>query len=326
MIFSRSERRVLYPPLNFFDTGFLKVDDIHTLYYEQSGNPEGVPVVFLHGGPGAGSAPKHRQFFDPKHYRIIIFDQRGAGSSTPHGELRQNTTAHLVSDIEQLRSHLHIDRWHVFGGSWGSTLAMAYAIQHPERVLSMTLRGIFMMRKSEVDYFLHGMRTIFPEAWEKFVEPLSMAEREDILAGYYRRLTNADPKVHLPAAQGWSSYESACLRLIPEMQEVGIKAEEPDASGHAYAISRLECHYFVHNMFDPDDYLLSNIQKIRHIPCVIVQGRYDIVCPPVTAYELHKNWPEAQFIIVPDAGHSASEPGITRELVKATNSFRTIRA
>ena len=325
MIFPRAESQSLYPSINSFDAGHLKADDIHTLYYEQSGNPKGVPVVFLHGGPGAGSAPKHRQFFDPKHYRIIIFDQRGAGSSTPHGELRQNTTAHLVSDIELLREHLQINRWHVFGGSWGSTLAMAYAIQHPGRVLSMTLRGIFMMRKSEVDYFLNGMRNIFPEAWENFVAPLPAAERGDILANYYRRLTDADPKVHLPAARAWSSYESACLRLIPEKPEVEIKAEETDASGHAYAIARLECHYFVHNMFDPDDFLLKNVHKIRHIPCVIVQGRYDIICPPVTAYELHKYWPEAQFIIVPDAGHSASEPGTIRELVKATNGFRTIR-
>ncbi len=323
---------MLYPPLSAFASGQLKVDDIHTLYYEQSGNPKGVPVVFLHGGPGAGSAPKHRQFFDPRHYRIIIFDQRGAGKSTPLGELRQNTTALLVADIERLREHLRIDRWHVFGGSWGSTLAMAYAIQHPERVLSMTMRGIFLMRQSEMDHFLHGMRAIFPEAWEDFAAPLSAAERSDILGTYYRMLTHLDPKVHMPAARRWSAYESACLRLIPETPETEKEAEEPDAShaayeaGYAYAVARLECHYFVHNRFDPDDYLLKNIHKIRHIPCVIIQGRYDIVCPPVTAYDLHRQWPEAQFIIVPDAGHSASEPGITSELIKATNAFRAIKS
>ncbi len=318
-------RLVLYPQLSPFASGYLKADDIHTLYYEQSGNPKGIPVVFLHGGPGAGSQPKHRQFFDPKHYRIIIFDQRGAGNSTPRGELRQNTTAHLVSDIEMLREHLGISRWHVFGGSWGSTLAMTYAIQHPERVLSMTLRGIFMMRQSEMQHFLYGMRSIFPEAWENFVAPLSMAEREDVLGTYYRLLTHPDQSVHLPAAERWSGYESACLRLIPEKPEAAKAVDVQDVSGHAYAIARLECHYFVHNRFQPDDYLLKNIHKIRHIPCVIVQGRYDIVCPPVTAYELHQHWPEARFIIVPDAGHSASEPGIVSELVKATNTFRTIK-
>lgn len=336
MIFARpasrninaSEPAALYPPLNQFDTGRLKVDDIHTLYYEQSGNPQGVPVVFLHGGPGAGSAPKHRQFFDPRHYRIVIFDQRGAGNSTPQGELRQNTTAHLVADIEVLREHLGIDRWHVFGGSWGSTLAIAYAIRHPDRVLSMTMRGIFLMRQSEMDHFLYGMRTIFPEAWENLVAPLSSAERSDILGTYYRLLTDSDPKIHMPAARRWSAYECACLRLIPEAPIPEAKAakatENNDSDIYAYAIARLECHYFVHNRFEPENYLLDNIGKIRHIPCVIVQGRYDVICPPVTAYDLHKHWPEARFIIVPDAGHASSEPGTTSELVKAMDGFRSL--
>lgn len=319
----------LYPPIDAYDTGFLKVDDIHALYYEQSGNPKGVPVVFLHGGPGAGSAPKHRQFFDPKHYRVVIFDQRGAGKSTPHGELRNNTPADLVADIEKLRAHLGIKRWHVFGGSWGSTLAIAYAEAHPDTVLSLTLRGIFLMRDSEIDHFLHGMRTIFPEAWDSFVSPLSAEERKDILASYYKRLTHTDPNVHMPAAELWSGYESACLRLIPEPRT----AEEPLTPGvqaimrqHAYAIARLECHYFVHNRFTPDDLLLREVGKIRHIPAVIIQGRYDIVCPPVTAYDLHRAWPEARFIIVPDAGHAASEPGVVAALVDATNSFRNLAA
>ena len=333
MIFSRliathpspdTRAAALYPPINPFDVGRLKVDDIHTLYYEQSGNPEGVPVVYLHGGPGAGSQPKHRQFFDPRHYRIVIFDQRGAGQSTPLGELRDNTPAHLVADIEKLREHLGIDRWHVFGGSWGSTLSLTYAIAHPQRVLSLTLRGIFMMRQSEMEHFLHGMRAIFPEAWEAFAAPLTETERSDILGTYYRLLTHPDPAVHMPAARRWSAYEHACLRLIPDKPEVPPPPETPAEAAHAYAISRLECHYFVHNRFTPDDYLLRNVGKIRHIPGVIVQGRYDIVCPPVTAYDLHRAWPEAQFIIVPDAGHSASEPGVMTELLKATDEFRGI--
>jgi len=332
MIFSRLTGRsggdtdiaTLYPPITAFDNGFLKVDDLHTLYYEQSGNPRGVPVVFLHGGPGAGSSPKHRQFFDPKHYRIVIFDQRGAGQSTPLGELRDNTPAHLVADMETLREHLGIQRWHVFGGSWGSTLALSYAIAHSERVLSLTLRGIFMMRQSEMDHFLHGMGTTFPEAWQAFVEPLTVEERKDILGTYYRLLTHPDPTVHMAAARRWSAYEYACLRLIPEKVETPAAPETPQEAAHAYAISRLECHYFVHNRFTPDDYLLQNIDKIRHIPGVIVQGRYDIVCPPITAHDLHRAWPEAKFVMVPDAGHAASEPGVTSALVKAMDGFRKI--
>lgn len=314
-----------YPPLTPFASGYLRVDDIHTLYYEESGNPKGVPVVFLHGGPGAGSNPKHRQFFDPQHYRIVIFDQRGAGKSTPLGELRRNTTTLLVADIEQLREHLKIDRWHVFGGSWGSTLALTYAIQHPARVLSMTLRGIFMMRQSELTHFLYGMRQTFPEAWDDFIGHLPGEERGDIVGAYYKRLTHPDRSVHLPAAQRWNAYESACLYLIPFKPEIENDEEEDDNATHAYAIARIECHYFVHNRFEPDDYLLRNIDKIRHIPCVIVQGRYDIVCPPVSAHELHQHWPESELIIVPDAGHSSSEPGILHELIKATNAFRTIK-
>jgi proline iminopeptidase len=312
----------LYPPIEPFDSGWLQVDDLHSLYYEQSGNPTGVPVVFLHGGPGAGTTPKHRQFFDPQHYRIIVFDQRGAGKSKPLGELRNNTTELLVADLETLRKHLGINRWHVFGGSWGSTLALAYAIAHPSSVLSLTLRGIFLMRKSELDHFVYGMRVIFPEAWDGFVTHLTPEERKDIVGAYYKRLTHPDSKVHIPAAIAWSGYETACLRLIPLPPDPTEDANHH----HAYAIARLECHYFVHNMFKPDDYLLQNISRIRHIPCVIVQGRYDIVCPPVTAYELHQQWPEAEFIIVPAAGHSSSEPGILSELVRATDRFRALKA
>lgn len=311
----------LYPLVDCYDSGFLKVDDIHALYYEQSGNPKGVPVVFLHGGPGAGSAPKHRQFFDPQHYRIVIFDQRGAGRSTPRGELRNNTTDLLVADIETLRAHLGISRWHVFGGSWGSTLALTYAIRHPAAVLSLALRGIFMMRVREIDYFLHSMGAIFPEAEEDFLSLIPPAERGDLLTAYYKRLTHPDPAVHMEASEKWCDYESACLRLLPEPKEPATL----EARDYAFSIARLECHYFVHNRFTPDDYILANIGKIRHIPCVIVQGRYDIVCPPVSAYELHRAWPAAEFIIVPDAGHAASEPGISAALVDATNKFRAIK-
>ncbi len=329
MLFRKEQTNVaprLYPAIEAYDSGFLKAGGLHRVYYEQSGNPKGVPVVFLHGGPGAGAQAKHRQFFDPAHYRIVIFDQRGAGRSTPRGELRENTTADLVADMELLREHLGISRWHLFGGSWGSTLALAYAIAHPGRVLSMTMRGIFMMRQSELDHFLYGMRNIFPEAWDDFVSLLDEAERKDILSSYYKRLTHPDRAVHLPAAERWSGYESACLRLIPDAPEKTAAAPSAEEVAYSYAVARLECHYFVNNRFTPDDYLLRNIRLIRHIPCVIVQGRYDIVCPIVTAHDLARAWPEAQFIVVPDAGHSSSEPGTMRELLAAADGFRAITA
>ncbi len=311
--------RTLYPPIEPYATGMLRVSDLHQLYYEESGNKLGVPVVFLHGGPGSGSTPKHRQFFDPAHYRIIVFDQRGAGKSTPLGELRENTTQDLVADLEKLRAHLGIARWHVFGGSWGSTLALCYAIAHADRVLSLTLRGIFMMRERELDWFLYGMKNIFPEAWEAFASGVPEAGRDDLLKSYYSLLTDPDPSVHMPAAKRWSAYEVACLRLVPQPPAL----EEPDPA-HDYAIARLECHYFVHNRFTPDDYILANLAKIHAIPTVIVQGRYDIVCPPVTAYDLARALPEALFIIVPDAGHSASEPGVVHALVTAADGFRAL--
>lgn len=311
----------LYPPLAPFDSGRLKVDAIHELYYEQSGNPEGVPVVFLHGGPGAGSSPKHRQFFDPDHYRIIIFDQRGAGHSQPLGELQDNTTNHLVADIETLRERLAIPKWHVFGGSWGSTLALAYAVAYPERVLSLTLRGIFLMTQREIDWFLYGVKAIFPDAWNNFVEQLPVPERSDILSNYYKRLTSPDAAVRLKAAQAWAAFETYCCMLIPRPQMV----EESIEPAHALPISRIEAHYFLHNKFSPDDYLLRSVDRIRHIPAVIVQGRYDVVCPIETAWELKTAWPEAEFVLVPDAGHSAFETGIAAALVTATNKFRSIR-
>lgn len=311
----------LYPPLEAYNTGMLKVDDLHTLYYEQSGNPNGVPVVFLHGGPGGGSGPKHRQFFDPQHYRIIVFDQRGAGQSTPRGEVRQNTTEHLVADLETLRQHLKIDRWHILGGSWGSTLGLTYAIKNPGKVISLTLRGIYLMRKNEINWFLNGIKAFFPEKWHWLVEYLPDNERGDILAGYYKRIMNPDKKVHLPAAQRWMNYAAQSLSVAPPPKE-----EAPEDEDVLCAKARIECHYCMNNTFKPDNYLLTQIDKIRHIPAVIIHGRYDMICPPESAYELHKAWPEAQFVMVPAAGHASSEPGITHELVTATNQFRAIMA
>lgn len=311
---------VPYPAIEPYDAGMLAVGNGHSLYYEQSGNPDGTPVVFLHGGPGAGAAPKHRQFFDPRHYRIVIFDQRGAGRSTPLGELNNNTTQDLVDDIERLRMHLGIARWHVFGGSWGSTLALAYAIAHPGRAVSLALRGIFLMRQAELDWFMTGMRNIFPEAWEAFANHIPESEQHDLLAAYHHRLTDKHRNIAMAAAKAWSGYEAACARLIPKPSDPTEKEDE----NYAFAIARIECHYFVNNRFSPDDYPLVNIDRIRHIPTVIVQGRYDVVCPIVTAHELSKKFPEAKMVVVPDAGHSASEPGITSALVAATNAFRTI--
>ena len=313
-------RSELYPALEPRRSGMLPLDGGHAMYWEECGNPAGVPVVFLHGGPGAGSAPNHRRFFDPAAYRIVIFDQRGAGRSTPLGEIADNTTPHLVADIERLREHLGIARWLVFGGSWGSTLALAYGEAHPDRCLGFVLRGIFLCRKSEIDWFLYGLRTLFPEAWEAFVAPIPPAERGDLLAAYYRRLTHPDPAVHMPAAHAWSIYEGSCSTLLPSAETVSYFAGDVVALG----LARIEAHYFTHDIFLPENALLDNVGRIRHLPCTIVQGRYDAVCPIVTADELRRAWPEARYVVVPDAGHSAWEPGICAELVRATESFKTI--
>ncbi|HET8728600.1 MAG TPA: prolyl aminopeptidase [Alphaproteobacteria bacterium] len=313
-------RDAIYPPLDPYQTGTLQVDPIHRIYWEQCGNPHGVPVVFLHGGPGAGASPMHRRFFDPGHYRIVILDQRGAGRSRPLGEVRNNTTAHLIADIEALRGRLGIDRWHVFGGSWGSTLALAYAQEHPERCLSLVLRGIFLMRRSEIDWFLYGMRMIFPDAWAQFSGFLPAAERDDLLESYHRRLINPDPDIHLPAARAWSIYEGACSTLLPNPDTVAAAGEDT----HALGLARIEAHYFRNNLFDPETLLLDRMSRVRHIPGAIVQGRYDVVCPIVTADELRQAWPEARYVVVPDAGHSAMESGIRAALIDATQRFRSI--
>lgn len=311
-------RADLYPPIEPYASGRLAVDSGHEIYWEESGNPRGVPVVFLHGGPGTGSAPVHRRFFDPGHYRIVIFDQRGAGRSTPHGEVRGNTTDHLIADIERLRARCGVENWIVFGGSWGSTLALAYAIRHPERCRALVLRGIFLGRPSEIEWFLHGIRMVFPEAWRGFAEFLPPAERGDLLNAYWRRLSDPDPRVHLPAARAWSGYETACSTLLPGPEAAMGFVDDRLALGMA----RIEAHYFLGKLFLPDNHILANLARIRAIPATIVQGRYDMVCPIVTADELARAWPQARYRIVPDAGHSALEPGVRAALVGAMDALK----
>jgi proline iminopeptidase len=310
-----------YPPINPYNTGFLKVSPIHEIYYEESGNPKGKPVVFLHGGPGGGTDAKMRRFFNPKKYRIVLFDQRGCGKSKPAASLEDNTTWHLVSDIEAVRETLGIDKWQVFGGSWGSTLALAYAQKHPDRVTELVLRGIFLLRRSELEWFYQnpeGAAQLWPDLWEDYLKPLSEAERADCMRSYYKRLTSPDRNTLLEAARAWSTWESA---LSYFHMNTGYVARAKDAE-FAAAFARIECHYFVNGgWLEKETQLLDDVPKIRHIPAVIVQGRYDVVCPARSAWALKKAWPEADLRIVPDAGHSAFEPGTARELVKATDRF-----
>ncbi len=313
-------REKLYPHIEAFETSRLRLDARHVMYWEQSGRPDGVPVVFLHGGPGAGAIPVHRRFFDPEFYRIVVYDQRGAGRSTPRGELIDNTTEHLIADMERLRELLGVDKWVLFGGSWGSTLALAYAEAHPERCLGLILRGIFLGRAQEIDWFIRGMRTVFPEAWRSFVEVLDEDERDDILAAFHRRLTDPDRAVRLSAARAWSRYEGSCSTLLPSPETVAAFSEDSMASG----LAAIEAHYFINDLFLAPDALLDNIDRIRHLPCVIVQGRYDMVCPIATADDLHRAWPEADYVVVPDSGHSAMDPGIRVALVGASEKFKTI--
>jgi len=308
----------LYPPIEPNHTGFLTVDSGHKLYYEECGNPKGKPVVFLHGGPGGGCTPGMRQFWNPDVYRIVLFDQRGSGKSTPHAHLENNTTWDLVNDIEILRAALQIDRWQVFGGSWGSTLALAYCQKHPDRVTEIVLRGIFMLRKKEIDWFYqHGASEIFPDRWQHFLAPIPKRERGDLLHGYYRRLTSDDSEVRLTAAKAWSKWEGSTSTLLPNTDIAGAFGE-PEM---ALALARIECHYFVNNGFMADNQLINEVDRIRNIPAVIVQGRYDVVCPAVSAWELSRAWPEADLRIVADAGHAAFEPGNVHELVMATDAF-----
>ena len=311
-------RRTLYPEIEPYETGRLAVDKLHVLYWEQSGNPEGVPVVFLHGGPGAGAVPAHRRFFDPRHYRIVIFDQRGAGRSTPLGALTDNTTSDLVEDVERIRRRLGIERWFVFGGSWGSSLALAYGERYPDRCMALVLRGIFLCRRTEVDWFMTGMRRIFPEAWGEFAGHLPEAERDDLLGNYHRRLIDPDPEIHMPAARAWSRYEGSCSTLRPNPETVSSFLEPNTALG----LARIEAHYFVHDCFLEEGALLSDADRLEGIPGVIVQGRYDVVCPVESAFDLHSAWPESELEIVSDAGHSAMEPGIRSGLIAAMERFK----
>jgi proline iminopeptidase len=314
--------RTLYPTIEPYDSGMLPVSSVHTIYYEQCGNPEGLPVVFLHGGPGGGIVPEYRQFFDPTRYRIVLFDQRGAGRSTPHASLEENTTWHLVADIERLREHLGIERWVVFGGSWGSTLSLAYAQTHPERARALVLRGIFLCRPQEIRWFYQeGASWIFPDVWEQYVEAIPEEERGDFVSAYYRRLTGENEEERLAAARAWSVWEGSTSKLHFD-REMIERFDEPE---FALAFARIECHYFMNNaFFETENYLIENVGKIRYIPAVIVQGRYDVVCPMRSAWELHRAWPEAEFVIVPDAGHSATEPGIVSALIAATDRFRDL--
>lgn len=308
----------LFPPLQANRSGMLPVDDLHTLYWEECGNPHGVPVLFLHGGPGGGISPRHRQFFNPEYYRIVLFDQRGAGKSTPLGEYRDNTTQLLISDIEALRVMLDIEQWLVFGGSWGATLALAYGQAHPQRCLGFILRGIFLCTRAEIDWFMYGMRWFFPEAHAAFVAAIPPQERGDLLQAYKRRLFSDDAQVSLQAARDWSRYEGQCLFLKPQPEMAQVFDDDVVALG----VGRLEAHYFLHSGFMEEDQLINNIERIRHLPAVIIQGRYDAVCPPVSAYRLHEAWPQARLQIVADAGHAALEPGTAAALVAATEQFR----
>jgi proline iminopeptidase len=311
--------RELYPEIEPYRTGHLPVSDQHTLYVEECGNPDGLPVVFLHGGPGAGLSPYHRRFFDPERYRVVLFDQRGAGRSTPFASLDANTTQDLVADIEKIRTHLGIGHWMVFGGSWGSTLALAYAEAYPERVTALVLRGIFLGRAEELRWFNEmdgGARRIFPERWARYRDFIPEAERGDMIEAYWRRLDGEDEALRLAAARAWSAWEGGSTTLVHDPDAPG-DFEEPHK---AVSLARLEAHYFRHGMFLQPDQLLRGIDRIRHIPGVIVHGRYDIICPATTAFDLHLAWPEAAFHIVL-AGHSASDPAIVDKLIEATDRF-----
>ena len=311
--------RTLYPEIEPYDTGTLEVDARHKLYYEQCGNPEGKPVVLLHGGPGAGCSPKMRRFHDPSKYRIVLFDQRGSGRSTPHADLVENTTWDLVADIERLREHLKIARWQVFGGSWGSTLALAYAQAHPQAVTELVLRGIFMLRRWELEWFYQGgANRLFPDSWEQYLKPIPEVERGDLMSAFHRRLTSEDANVRLEAARAWSVWEASTSFL---RQDPGfVDAHKADA--FALAFARIECHYFVNGgFFEVDDQLLRDVPKILDIPCTIVHGRYDVVCPVQNAWDLHAAWPASKLVICPTSGHSAFEPEITDALLATTDEY-----
>ena len=308
------EKNPPFPEIEPYQRGMLDLDGHHRMYWEQSGNPKGAPAVFLHGGPGAGAMAAHRRFFDPDHWRIIVFDQRGAGRSEPHGEIKDNTTGHLIADMEALRRHLEVEKWLLFGGSWGVLLGLAYGIKNPGRCSGFVLRGIFLGRDTEIDWFLYGMAGVFPEAWRDFSNFLPADERNDLLEGYHRRLTDPQPGVHQPAAEAWSRYERACSTLLPN-------AVSGSARG-ALSLARIEAHYFKHAMFVDAGQLLEGVKALTHIPAILVQGRYDMICPAAGAFTLASAWPGAELVMVPDAGHSAMEPSIRSALIAATEKMK----
>ncbi|OYZ23410.1 MAG: prolyl aminopeptidase [Bdellovibrio sp. 28-41-41] len=312
----------LFPEIKTFNSGYLKVSDLHTVYFEECGNPNGTPIVFLHGGPGGGISEDHRRFYDPNYYRIVLFDQRGCGKSTPFAELNENTTWDLVSDIEKIRNHLKIDKWVVFGGSWGSTLALAYGIRHPQQCLGFILRGIFLCRKWEIDWFYqHGTSLLFPDLFEEYEKQIPENQRGTMVKSYYQQLTGTDKEKQLQAAKRWSIWEASTSKLKMDKNFI----DEYEEAEKALPFARIECHYFMNNaFFDSENFLLENVKNISHLPCMIVQGRYDVVCPAKSAWELHKSWPGSKLTIVPDAGHSVSEPGIRHELISATEAFKKL--
>ncbi|MCW4113942.1 prolyl aminopeptidase [Aurantimonas sp. MSK8Z-1] len=313
-----SETPRAYPSIEPYRSGHLAVGDRHEIYWELCGNPKGKPVVFLHGGPGSGCSPHHRRLFDPQRYNVLLFDQRGCGRSRPTGELEGNTTWDLVADIERLRAMLEVERWQVFGGSWGATLALAYAETHPERVTELVLRGVFMARRSEIDWFYRGgAANLFPDKWEAFLAPIPEAERGDLVAAYRRQLTDPDRAVRLKAAQAWTGWEGQTVALRTKADQPGT----PSVSDTTIAFARIENHYFVHDAWLAEEQLLRDVGRIRHIPAVIVQGRYDVVTPAVNSWALSKAWPEADYRMVEGAGHAFSEPGVLQELIAATDRF-----
>lgn len=319
-IYRRTHILDLYPEIVPYSSGFLDLGDDHNMYWEQSGNPDGTPVVVVHGGPGGGTSPAQRRFFDPDHYRIILFDQRGAGRSSPYGSVENNTRSHLVADMERLRRHLSVPEWHLFGGSWGSTLALSYAAAYPERCIGMILSGIFLLEREEIEWFFQGIKSFFPEAWEQFAGIFPEEDRSDLLGAYYKRLFGQDSAKALEAAISWCLYESACSSLLPNYET--ITTEEQKAQ--VLTIARLECHYYRHEVIPTDKSLIRQVDRFRHIPSVIVQGRYDMLCPIHTAHRLHLAWPEADYIVVPDAGHSEQDPPIRSRLIEAAENAKSL--
>jgi len=312
----------LFPNIEPFNTFYLPVSDLHTIYIEESGNKNGKPVIFLHGGPGGGVDPKYRRYFNPDKWHIIMFDQRGCGKSTPFAELKENTTWDLVDDIEKIRNHLSIDRWVIYGGSWGSTLSLAYSQTYPDSCKALILRGIFLVRKKEIHWFYQeGASKIFPDNWQSFVAPIPIEKRNNLLEAYYNLLTGEDSSKKIEAAKAWSTWEGSTVRLIQDKDFIGDFSDEKFAE----AFARIECHYFMNNAwFDSDNHLIENVDKIRHIPAVIVHGRYDVICPVENAWELHQAWPESELHIIPDAGHSIFEEGIKDKILEYTEKFSSL--